>query len=120
MNIADIWSWLSDPLRAASYAGLTQPVRLHGLLMALAAGVLMPLAVLIARYFKILPSQDWPRELNRRSGGSAIWCWPMAHRSSPPCALVLVVLARPEGANHLWRTAMPWSAGCRSRCCSRC
>jgi hypothetical protein len=101
MSMAEIWAWLGDPLRAASYVSLPQPVRLHGLLMALAAGVMMPLAVLLARYFKILPSQDWPRELNRR-----LW-WishlVLAYGASvvAACALVLVVLARPDGANHV-------------------
>jgi len=101
VSIADIWSWLNEPLRAASYESLTQPVQLHGLLMALAAGVMMPLAVLITRYFKILPSQDWPRELNRR-----FW-WishlVLAYGASVVAAgaLVPVFMAWPDGANHL-------------------
>ena len=101
MSIADIWSWLGDPLRASAYVNLAEPVRLHGLLMTLAAGVMMPLAVLLARYFKILPSQDWPRELNRR-------VWSISHLAlaygaalATAAALVLVFQSRPEDADHL-------------------
>ena len=36
--------------------------------MTLAWAVLAPLAVLVARYFKVLPGQDWPRELD-----SQVW-----------------------------------------------
>lgn len=66
MSLDDIVFWLTDPIRAGVVPVVGDDGRLHGLLMALAAGVLLPLAVLLARYCKILPGQDWPRELNRR------------------------------------------------------
>jgi len=40
----------------------------HARLMTLGWGVLAPLAVVIARFFKIWPGQDWPRELD-----SPVW-----------------------------------------------
>lgn len=36
----------------------------HARTMTLAWGILAPLAVLIARYLKVLPGQDWPRQLD--------------------------------------------------------
>ncbi|MEO1532977.1 MAG: cytochrome b561 domain-containing protein [Pseudomonadota bacterium] len=38
----------------------------HGRLMTLAWGVLAPLAILAARFFKVVPGQDWPRELDNQ------------------------------------------------------
>lgn len=38
----------------------------HGRLMVFAWGVLIPLGVLIARFFKITPKQDWPRVLDNQ------------------------------------------------------
>jgi hypothetical protein len=101
MSIADFWSWLGDPLRAASYASLADPVRLHGLLMAFAAGLLMPLAVLLTRYFKILPSQDWPRDLNRRFWWVSHLALAYSASVAAAAALVLVFMARPQDANHV-------------------
>ena len=38
----------------------------HGRLMVLAWLALLPLGVLIARFFKVTPRQDWPRELDNK------------------------------------------------------
>jgi hypothetical protein len=101
MTIADLWSWLVEPLRAASPAGLPSPLRLHGLLMAVSTGVMMPLAVLISRYFKILPSQDWPRELNRRFWWFSHLVLAYGASLAAAAALVLAFLSHPEDADHL-------------------
>jgi hypothetical protein len=66
MTLNEIIFWLTDPIRAGLPRALGDAARLHGLLTVLAAGVLLPLAVLLARYFKVLPGQDWPRQLDRR------------------------------------------------------
>ncbi len=66
MTVDDIAFWLTDPIRAGLPAALEADARWHGQMAVLGAGVLLPLAVLVARYFKILPGQDWPRELDRR------------------------------------------------------
>ena len=56
--------WLSgglDPLHQlpAAYAW-------HGRLMVLAWSILLPLGTLIARYYKIMPSQAWPEVLDNQ------------------------------------------------------
>lgn len=53
-----------DPLRAHE-VGLA--VSWHGRLMVLGWGVVAPLSVLGARFYKIMPGQDWPRELDNRT-----------------------------------------------------
>ncbi|NIA69966.1 cytochrome B [Pelagibius litoralis] len=42
------------------------PLILHALLMLVAWLVLAPLGILLARFFKITPRQDWPRQLDNR------------------------------------------------------
>lgn len=39
----------------------------HGRLMVLAWAVLIPIGILLARYFKVLPGQDWPNQLDNRT-----------------------------------------------------
>jgi hypothetical protein len=46
---------------------VTASVAWHGRFMVLAWAIFVPLAVLWARYFKVMPSQDWPRELDNKS-----------------------------------------------------
>ncbi|MGI9505678.1 MAG: cytochrome b561 domain-containing protein [Geminicoccaceae bacterium] len=42
------------------------PFLLHGFLMAVAWLVLLPIGVLIARFFKVTKTQDWPNELDNQ------------------------------------------------------
>jgi len=53
-----------DPDRAHQIGNY---VAWHGRLMALAWGVLFPLGILIARFWKITPRQNWPRELDNQT-----------------------------------------------------
>lgn len=52
-----------DPARAHEVGAY---VSWHGRLMVLAWGVLFPLGVVIARFCKVTPGQDWPRELDNQ------------------------------------------------------
>ncbi|MEP2027438.1 MAG: cytochrome b561 domain-containing protein [Paracoccaceae bacterium] len=63
-----MWEWLFSSLDAAEPLDITVAVAWHGRTMVLAWGILSPVAVIAARYFKVLPGQDWPRELD-----SQIW-----------------------------------------------
>lgn len=56
-----MWEWLAQPLDAQRLHDLDTLISWHARLMVLAWVVLAPLAVLGARYLKILPGQDWPR-----------------------------------------------------------
>lgn len=58
--------WLFAPIESTRAHEVGVWVSWHGRLMVLAWGVLLPLGVLIARYFKIMPGQDWPREVDNR------------------------------------------------------
>lgn len=54
--------------------------------MFVAWGVLAPMAILIARFFKVLPRQDWPRQLDSQ-------CWWRVHWMGQSAVLLLTVLA---------------------------
>ncbi|CUI73374.1 cytochrome b561 domain-containing protein [Cognatishimia activa] len=45
----------------------------HARLMTLAWGVLVPAAIFAARYMKIVPGQDWPRELDNKTWWHFHW-----------------------------------------------
>lgn len=56
--------WLLAPIDAARPHDLDFYVSWHGRLMVLAWGVAFPIGIMIARFFKITPGQDWPNELD--------------------------------------------------------
>ena len=59
-----IWDWLVSPVDSQRAHDVGMALSWHARSMVLAWAVLAPLAILIARFFKVLPWQDWPRELN--------------------------------------------------------
>jgi hypothetical protein len=66
--------WLLMPM-SGHHAHLVEPWAFwHGRAMVLAWGVLLPLGALAARYFKVMPRQRWPQELDNRA-------WWHAHRA---------------------------------------
>ena len=65
--------WLLAPVDAARAHEVGLAVAWHGRSMVLAWGLLAPLAVLIARYFKVMPGQDWPRELDNQTWWRSHW-----------------------------------------------
>jgi hypothetical protein len=62
--------------------------------MVLAWGVTLPLGVLVARFLKVLPKQDWPRELDNK-------LWWHAHRSLQYSGVVLML----SGIGLIWGRA---------------
>jgi len=56
--------WLATPLSGAAHHALKPWVYWHARSMVLGWSVLLPLGMLIARFFKIIPGQDWPRVLD--------------------------------------------------------
>lgn len=65
--------WLLAPIDAARAHEVAWAVSWHGRAMVLAWGLMAPLAVLIARYFKVMPGQDWPRELDNLAWWRSHW-----------------------------------------------
>ena len=69
-----ILDWLCAPLSGSTEHHIAPWALWHARCMVLAWGVLLPLGALVARFFKVLPGQDWPRQLDNKS-------WWHAHRA---------------------------------------
>lgn len=65
--------WLWAPIDAARGHEIGFAVSWHARIMVLAWGVLAPLAVIIARFMKIMPGQDWPRQLDSQTWWRSHW-----------------------------------------------
>jgi hypothetical protein len=59
-------AWLSSPIDASRGHDVDIATSWHGRLMVLVWAVLFPTGILAARFFKVLPWQDWPRALDDR------------------------------------------------------
>ena len=62
--IAELLHWLATPISGASDHAIAMPLAWHGRLMVLAMGLLTPPLIIVARFFKVTPQQDWPRQLD--------------------------------------------------------
>ena len=86
-----IWDWLSTPISGSSIHALEPWVYWHARLMVLSWGILLPCGVLLARYFKVMPSQNWPAVLDNK------WWW-HGHRTLQWTGMVLASL----GIYFIW------------------
>jgi hypothetical protein len=92
-----------DPSRAHNLGAATA---WHGRLMVLAWAVLLPLGVIVARFFKITSQQKWPVELDNK-------VWWHAHQALQYGASVLLIAAlaliwRPIHADSPWHNWLGW------------
>jgi hypothetical protein len=71
---SELLSWLMTPLSGSGIHIISSSVSWHGRLMVMAWGFMLPVSLVIARYYKVMPNQDWPNELDRKF-------WWHAHRS---------------------------------------
>ncbi|MDP4026433.1 cytochrome B [Methylobacterium sp. NEAU 140] len=56
--------WLSTPLSGQAEHLVAPTVAWHGRLMVLSWSILLPLGILVARFFKVTPRQKWPDQLD--------------------------------------------------------
>ena len=66
--------WLMSPLSGAATHSIAPWAAWHARLMVLGWGLLLPLGALVARFYKVVPTQDWPRVLDHKA-------WWHAHRA---------------------------------------
>jgi hypothetical protein len=62
--IADVFRWLLTPISGSSDHAISASIAWHGRMMALGMGLLTPPVIVVARFFKVTPRQDWPRRLD--------------------------------------------------------
>lgn len=65
--------WLLAPIDATRAHDVGVAISWHARLMVVAWGVLAPLAVIVARFFKVMPSQNWPQELDNQTWWRSHW-----------------------------------------------
>ncbi len=104
--------WLLAPIDVARLHDVGFHVSWHARFMVLAWGVLLPLGIITARFFKIVPGQAWPEYLDNQA-------WWHAHRvlQYAGCALMLVALffilnAQAERPENLVHRLMGWTVIC--------
>lgn len=68
-----MWDWLLSSIHDNHLHAPTDTQLWHARLMFAAWGVIAPIAILIARFCKVLPSQDWPRQLDNRFWWRCHW-----------------------------------------------
>ncbi len=68
-----MWEWLAQPLMVERVHQITEAQQWHARLMFIAWGILAPVAVLVARFFKVLPRQDWPHTLDSQVWWRSHW-----------------------------------------------
>lgn len=81
-----MWEWLLTPIDPLRDHAVSSAIAWHARLMVFAWGVAAPLAVLVARYFKILPNQNWPVEKDSQF-------WWRSHWKGQTCVVILSVIA---------------------------
>lgn len=80
-----MWEWLLTPMDVSRPHEIGWHLSWHARIMVVAWGVLVPVGVLIARYFKVTPGQNWPQQLDNR-------LWWNTHRFCQYSASVLMVI----------------------------
>ena len=68
-----MWEWLLSPIDASRAHEVGYAISWHARSMVLGWGVFAPLAVLVARFFKVMPGQDWPRQLDNQAWWRGHW-----------------------------------------------
>ncbi len=81
-----IFNWLLTPSSGASVHDIAPLVAWHARLMVLAWSVLIPLGVLVARFYKVMPKQNFPTQLDNPF-------WWHAHRALQYTGVFLSLVA---------------------------
>lgn len=68
-----MWEWLLSPVDASRAHDVGWAVSWHARAMVMGWGVLAPSAVLIARFFKVMPGQKWPEQLDNKVWWRSHW-----------------------------------------------
>ncbi|MEP0047990.1 MAG: cytochrome B, partial [Roseobacter sp.] len=68
-----MWEWLLSEVDASRVHDILPAVSWHARIMVLSWGILVPLAVLAARFFKVMPGQDWPNQLDAQTWWRGHW-----------------------------------------------
>lgn len=82
--------WLSTGIDPTRPHELTAVVAWHARVMFFSWGVLVPIAILVARYFKILPNQNFPQELDSQAWWRFHWVGQTLAIVLTACAILMI------------------------------
>ena len=68
-----MWDWLLSPVDAARAHDVGWAVSWHARVMVVGWGILAPSAILMARFFKVMPGQNWPDQLDSKMWWHSHW-----------------------------------------------
>lgn len=97
--------WLFSPIDPSRAHFISAGISWHARVMLLAWGVLAPAAILVARFFKITPHQDWPRVLDNPFWWRTHWITQSLVICLSAVGLVIIVLMAPADSAaglHRW------------------
>ncbi len=107
--MTEVLVWFLTPVSGSSHHEIMPWASWHARLMVVGWAVLLPVGVLVARFFKVMPQQDWPRELDNKQ-------WWHLHRGLQYLGLALITLgiymawgnARGETLLAVWHARLGW------------
>jgi hypothetical protein len=102
-SAAQAGQWLLTPASGMSEHHLDASVAWHGRLMTLAWLVLVPVSVIIARFCKVTPRQDWPNALDNPFW--FIWHRRIGYGAAAIMLAALAAIAWFKGGRFDWGTA---------------
>jgi hypothetical protein len=94
LSVSGQINWWLSPISGAITHQIDPWIMWHARLMVLAWAILLPLGAIAARYFKVTPKQDWPRQLDNRA-------WWHAHQALQYSGVLLMLVG----------LALTWSSG---------
>ena len=94
LTLLSWFTWWTLPISGSAHHELSFWVSWHGRIMVLCWGVMLPLGVLAARFFKVTPSQNWPGQLDSQA-------WWKAHLHGQSVSVVLACV----GVALIWNSA---------------
>lgn len=86
--------WLLAPIDPTRAHDIGFALSWHARLMVLSWGVLTPVAILVARFYKIRPRQNWPKELDSRLWWNAHYVGQSVSFAIACVALMLIVISQ--------------------------
>lgn len=87
--------WLVSPIDTSRAHDIGTALSWHARLMVLSWGTLTPVAIIMARFFKITPRQKWPQELDNTMWWNAHYLGQSASFAIA-CVAVLLVFVAPQ------------------------
>ncbi len=106
---AGVVAWLAAPFDPARGHDIAMTTAWHGRFMVLAWAILFPTGILAARFFKVTPGQDWPRQVENPTWWRIHLSTQYAGAAAALLALLLIFGTRlGAGDAAVWHRVVGW------------